>query len=66
MKSLLNYQILEKLGESLYAEVFKVVRLDDLNKVLVLKKIKPQFNSVGLIHYIQQQMSHLVEHHFLH
>jgi predicted ATPase/signal transduction histidine kinase len=62
MRNLLNYQVLEKLGESLHSEVFKVEALNSTNpECLVLKQIKPQFNSVELITYLQQQIEQLTE-----
>lgn len=62
MRTLLNYRILENLGESLHSEVFKVQELNKPHhKILVLKQIKPQFNSTGLITYLQQQIEQLTE-----
>lgn len=37
-QSILNYTILEKLSESLHAEVFKVFPNDQPNRFLILKK----------------------------
>jgi predicted ATPase/signal transduction histidine kinase len=61
MKTLLNYKILDKLGESMHADVFKVHALDDPDKLLALKKIKPQFCSEDAASYIRQQINQLSE-----
>ena len=39
-QNILNYNIIEKLGESLYSEVFKVCPNDRPDQILVLKRIK--------------------------
>ncbi|NOQ36264.1 MAG: AAA family ATPase [Methylococcaceae bacterium] len=59
MKTLLNYQILELLGESMHSEVFKVHLLNNPAEILVLRQIKPQFNSPSLKDYLQQQIEQL-------
>lgn len=62
MRALLNYEILESLGESLHSEVFKVQVLNSPNhSVFILKRIKPKFNSSGLMTYLQQQIEQLTE-----
>lgn len=59
MKTLLNYQILELLGESMHSEVFKVHLLNNPAEIQVLRQIKPQFNSPSLKDYLQQQIEQL-------
>ncbi len=59
MKSVLNYQIIDCLGSSLHAHVYKVMATDKANSVMVLKKINPQFCNTELAAYLQQQIDHL-------
>ena len=59
MKRLLNYRILASLGESMHSQVFKVHLLDNPSETLVLRQIKPQFNSASLKDYLQQQIEQL-------
>jgi len=59
MKSLLNYQIIDHLGISLHAHVYKALADDNSGAVVVLKKINLQFCNPELAAYLQQQIDHL-------
>ncbi|WAK02662.1 AAA family ATPase [Methylobacter sp. YRD-M1] len=61
MKTLLNFKILDKLGESMHADVFKAYALNDQDKLLAVKKIRPQFCSEDAVSYIRQQINQLSE-----
>ena len=57
-----NYKILEKLGESMQADVFKASALNSIKEQLyVVKKINRQFCNAPLIQYLQQQIDQLKE-----
>lgn len=59
MVILFNYQILQKLGESMHSEIFKVHVLNQPEKIQVLRKLKPQFNSATVKEYVEQQIDQL-------
>lgn len=61
MKTLLNFKILNKLGESMHADVYQAHDLNDQDNLLALKKIKPQFCSEDAVSYIRQQINQLSE-----
>ncbi|MCL7419976.1 MAG: AAA family ATPase [Methylobacter sp.] len=61
MKTLLNFKILNKLGESMHADVYQAHALNDQDNLLALKKIKPQFCSEDAVSYIRQQINQLSE-----
>ncbi|MGR9052371.1 MAG: AAA family ATPase [Gammaproteobacteria bacterium] len=58
MNTVTDYRIVEKLGESMQAEVFKACKNDGKNLV-VLKKIKPRFCVRGIADFVAQQISQL-------
>ena len=58
-RPILGYNILEKLGESTHAEVFKVFREDEPNRLLALKLIKPEIISKDLYYNLDQQIKYL-------
>lgn len=58
MTQFLNYQIIEKLGESMHANVFKAKQAD-ARQVLVLKEIKPRFCVKGIADFVRQQIDQL-------
>ena len=64
-QTLLNYQILERLGESMQADVYKASVIEGVNNItpqtFVIKQIKPQFCSSELGYYLQQQIEQLNE-----
>ncbi|MCK4705588.1 MAG: bacteriohemerythrin [Gammaproteobacteria bacterium] len=62
MKEILNYTILETLGESMHSTVYKVCESKNLSTKLILRSIKPEFISNHLNDYLEQQIrqvSHL-------
>ena len=61
ISSILNYQIIKKIGESMQADVYQVTALDndDTGSSFVLKHIKAQFCNAELAHYLQQQVEQL-------
>ena len=62
MKEILNYTILETLGESMHSTVYKVCESKNLSTKLILRSIKPEFISNHLNDYLKQQIrqvSHL-------
>ena len=65
IQTLLNYQILERLGESMQADVYKASVIDGINNItpqaFVIKQIKPLFCSSELGYYLQQQIKQLNE-----
>jgi predicted ATPase/signal transduction histidine kinase len=61
MKTLLNFKILNKLGESMHADVYQAHALNDQDNLLALKKIKPQFCSEDAVSYVRQQINQLSE-----
>ncbi|RLA19316.1 MAG: hypothetical protein DRQ62_12065, partial [Gammaproteobacteria bacterium] len=63
MKTLFNYQILKKLGESMQADVYQASAINKENEksFWVLKQIKSKFCSVELARYLQQQVEQLSE-----
>ena len=65
IKTLLNYQILEQLGESMSADVYKASVIGAINnsnsQAKVIKQIKPHFCSSELGDYLQQQIEQLNE-----
>lgn len=65
IKTLLNYKILEQLGESMQADVYKASVMGAVNnsnsQVLLIKLIKPHFCSLELGYYLQQQIEQLNE-----
>jgi len=57
-----TYNIQQKLGESMHAEVYKATTIGAASKQpLVLKNIKAQFCNAELIDYLQQQIDQLNE-----
>jgi len=55
-----TFTLLEKLGESMHADVYRG-SVNESDKLLVIKKINPQFCNIELIHYLHQQVDQLSE-----
>ncbi|MGR9116530.1 MAG: AAA family ATPase [Gammaproteobacteria bacterium] len=58
MNKILDYQIVQKLGESMQAEVFKA-RPHNKSEFVVVKKIKPRFCVKGIADYLAHQINQL-------
>ncbi len=56
-----TFNVLETLGESMHATVYKASVDGNKNQFVVVKKINAQFCSHELIHYLQQQVDQLNE-----
>jgi len=57
-----TFKILEQLGQSMHADVFKALVNEDKNKhPWVIKKVNLQFCNTDLIYYLQQQIDQLNE-----
>jgi len=56
-----TFNILETLGESMHANVYKASVNGDSSQLVVVKKIKAQFCNTDLVNYLQQQIDQLNE-----
>lgn len=56
-----TFNIIETLGESMHANVYKATVNNDEKHLLVVKKIKDQFCNTELKYYLQQQIDQLNE-----
>ena len=61
MKRLLNYRIIDCLGISMHAHVYKALPDGNFEHVVVIKKINPRFCNNELAAYLQQQIDHLAD-----
>ncbi|MDY6967647.1 MAG: PAS domain S-box protein [Spirochaetota bacterium] len=58
-KQISQYTILELLGESMHAEIFKACPYNQPDKIIALKRIRPEFNTKELAHHLFQSIDNL-------
>ncbi|MDY6865860.1 MAG: ATP-binding protein [Halobacteriota archaeon] len=59
LQPILCYSIIEKIGESIHAEVFKVVKKEEHGRLLILKRINTDIISKELFSHIDRQIRYL-------
>ena len=57
-----EYRVLGKLGANLHSESFKVVRKEEPDKTLVIKRVRPAIFSENFFSYLSRQIEHLRQH----